>query len=181
MPLTTFVWSVSHFCWLSDFLSLLQCCQPYDSWVISSPLYTELIEYSDSTEYKLPSKWTNFFLSWLLRGKGRNLGFPNLKLIQSLQCCALEQQSWLIVLKTIALRGVKWPVLPYSFYSLFYVRKVAERGWYETQDQHCWNKVYAVRGGRSRIDTKPSGRQGKKRKDPEKSTVFHWQQRMVLL
>lgn len=128
------VWSVSHFCWLSDFLSLLQCCQPYDSWVISSPLYTELIEYSDSTEYKLPSKWTNFFILFA-EGEGKE---PRLsKLIQSLQRCTPEQHSWLIVLKTIAPRGVKWPVLPYSFHSLFYVRKVGKRGRYETQDQRC--------------------------------------------
>lgn len=116
---------------------LLQCFQPYDSWVISSLLYTELIEYSDSTEYKLPSKWTIFFLSCLVRGNGTNSGFPNLKLIKSLQCCTPEQKSWLILLKTIALRGVKLPALPYSFYSLFYVRKVGKRGWYKTQDQHC--------------------------------------------
>lgn len=65
------VWSVLHFCWLSDFLSLPQCCQPYDSWLISRLLYIELIEYSDSTEYKLPSKLTNFLLILFAEGEGK--------------------------------------------------------------------------------------------------------------
>lgn len=41
----TCISSVTHFC------SLPQCCQPYDLWVISSPLFTGLIEYSDSRVY----------------------------------------------------------------------------------------------------------------------------------
>lgn len=162
MPLTTFVYDQYHVS-VDCQTSFLYCS------VVSHMIHESHLVLCIQSSLNIQILWSLnyqvneiFFSSCWLGEQG--FGEDGFQIWNQFSPCSAASLSLSghIVLK-VSLRGVKWPVLPYSFCSLFYGRKVGKRVSMKpmTNIAVCWNEVYAWGDGRSGRDTKPSWRQGK--------------------